>query len=90
LYSVIREFSPSEKYDTNTGSYIKDDIDKKRAYSFLGIFGLVKAIEITHVLLRKDNINNGEILEETFSFLPDIVIDKNNDINIGAKFIFRI
>jgi hypothetical protein len=90
LYSVIKEFSPTEKYNAASGSYKKDDIDRKKAYSYLGIFSLVKAVEITHALLRKDKISNGELLENDFSFEPEVKININDDILIGAKFVCRI
>ena len=90
LYSAIKEFSPSEKYDSASGSYKKADINKKRGYSYIGILSIVKAVEITHALLRKDKISNGELLEEKFSFEPELKIDIHDHILIGAKFIRRI
>jgi hypothetical protein len=90
IYSVIKEFSPSEKYNPETKSYNKDSVDKKKAYSYLGAFCLLKAVEITHVILRKDRITNGEIIENNFSFEPEVIIDNNDHLLFGAKFVCRI
>ncbi len=89
VYSVIREFSPGETYCIGTNSYKKDKINKNRAYTYLGVFGFVKIIEISHALLVNDEIRNGMIKEESFSFEPDIMVDGENGLTIGARYTSR-
>ncbi len=89
LYSVIKELSRGESYNIIGDSYEKDEINKMRAYAYLGAFGLVKIVEIFHALLVKDRIRNGEIINGTFSFEPDVRIDRNANFTIGAKYSCR-
>ncbi len=88
LYSVFREFSASERYDNTSGSYIKESRDKKRAYFYLSSFGLLKMIEIAHVLLIRDNIRNGKITEREFGFEPAVLMD-DNGVSIGMQYTVK-
>ena len=85
LYSAIKEFSAGETYDAATNSYKKESRNKKRAYSYLGALGLLKIIEVTHVILVKDNIKSGKIHEENYGFEPAVYPDSSG-INFGMQY----
>jgi len=89
IYYTIREFSRDEKYDEASNSYKKGDINSKRAYTLLSLLGVLKIAEITHVMLLKDNIKNGRLIEEEFAFKPYMYIDENNDFIIGSSYTFK-
>jgi len=55
----------------------------------LGTLGLVKIIEITHVLLLKDNIRSGKIVEETFGFKPNIYFNIGNGAALSVEYTYR-
>lgn len=89
LYALLREYSPAEKYDPLSKTYKKDDIDKKTAYSYMAAFGLLKIIDITHAVLRDDNVRNGELIEEDFTFEPEIHFNDGTGMNFGLKFSYK-
>lgn len=89
IYSILHEYSPQEKYNPDKGSYEKGDSNKNRALVLTGVLGIVKTIEIIHVILLKDAIKNGVILEDKFAVEPDIFFDYENNMNIGAKYTYR-
>ena len=88
LYLAIKEFSAGENYNRDTNSYTKESTNKKKAYAYLGALGLLKAIEITHVVLAKDNISNGKVLEESYGFEPAVYKD-DKGLNFGAQYTIR-
>jgi hypothetical protein len=88
LYMAIKEFSPDKTYDRNTNSYIKKSRNKKTAYTYLGALGVLKMIEFTHVILIKDNIRNGTVLEESYGFEPAVYRDAFG-LNFGAQYTVR-
>jgi hypothetical protein len=88
LYMAIKEFSAGETYDHNTNSYIKENRDKKKAYAYLGALGVLKLVEITHVILVKDSIRNGKALEESYGFEPAVYKDVFG-LNFGAQYTVR-
>lgn len=89
LYSIIKEATPTERYNAATDSYQKEETDKNRLYTYLSIFGVVKLVEVFHAILSKDNIKHGRIIEEKYSFEPEVIFKNESDLNIGAKYIFR-
>ena len=88
LYSFLKEFSAGKTYNAQTNSYTKNKINKKKAYTYLSALALLKIIEITHVSLIRDNIKNGKLIKDSFTFEP-VMYDNNNEINIGMQYIFR-
>ncbi|MBN2040020.1 MAG: hypothetical protein JW864_08270 [Spirochaetes bacterium] len=87
LYSFLKEMSPGKSYNEQKGTYTKDSINRKKAYTWLGAFTLLKIFEITHVSLIRDNIKNGKQIDKGFAFEP-VIYDYNNDINIGIQYTF--
>lgn len=88
LYCFLKEMSAGKEYNEVTGSYSREKINKKKAYTYLGALTLLKIIEITHVSLIRDNIRNGMQLEDGYALEPAIY-DNNNGINFGLQYTFR-
>ena len=88
LYMAIKELCADETYHRDTNSYSKASINKKKAYTYLGALGLLKVIEITRVILVKDNICNGKLLEENYGFEPAVYNDENG-LNFGVQYTVR-
>lgn len=87
LYCTIREFSSGEKYNQLTGRYEKESINRKRAYLYAGSYALLKAVEITHAVLSRDRIMNGDVSENTdFSVEPVAYIGTDSELILGMKF----
>ncbi len=80
LYMTIKEFTSAKGASKSE--------HKKKAYAYLGGFGLLKAIEITHVLLIKENIRNGTLLEETGGFEP-VVYSFKSGPNFGGQYVYK-
>ncbi|MFH0975606.1 MAG: hypothetical protein V1874_07455 [Spirochaetota bacterium] len=88
LYMAIKEFSASEIYNRATDSYSKHNGDKKKGYGYLGALTIVKIIEITRVILVKDNIKNGTVIEESFGFEPAVYKDAYG-LGFGAQYTLK-
>ncbi len=84
LYLTIREFCADERYNESTGEYSKSDINKKKAFTLLGAYGILKTVEIIHAVVSKDRIMNGERIAETEIFQPLVLPDEDS----GLKFAF--
>ncbi len=80
LYMSLKEFA--------SGSGASRNGHKKKAYAYLGGLGLLKAIEIAHVLFVKDNIRNGKLLEETGGFEP-AVYGSDTGPSFGGQYVYR-
>ncbi len=89
LYYTIRAFTPAERYNSVTGNYEKDDIDRNRAYLMAGAYGLLKTIEIIHAVLLPDRIGNGRIIEETGWPEPVFSFDEKINPVFGLKYTYR-
>lgn len=89
LYSTIYMFSQEEKYDSVRGKYVKEDIDKKRAYTMLGVTAFVKLIEVIHVIYSKDQIYSGETYTQNYFIEPTMYLSNANDVNYGLKVNYK-
>lgn len=89
LYFTIRAFTPEERYNGTTGAYEKGDVDRERAYTLLGVLGFVKMVEIVHVLLIKDTIRNGTVLEEEYALQPLLHVDEERRLSFGLQYCYR-
>ncbi len=89
VYATLREFSRSRTYNPSTGSYDKGDINKRRAYGLLGALCAVKAVEITHVLLLKDRIRSGRVLEERYALEGIFRDEEDGGMILGASVAYR-
>ena len=87
LYLCISEFSDGKTYHSESGTYTKDRGNRQKAKLYLGMYGALKIIEITHVILLKDNIRNGKI-EEVSGFEPAVYSDRLG-VNMGIQYTFR-
>jgi hypothetical protein len=88
LYMALKEFSGAKTYNRATDSYINEGRNKKKAYTYLGALGILKAIEVTHIILVKDKIKNGNVLEESYGFEPAVYKDSLG-LNFGAQYTVR-
>jgi len=75
VYSVLREYSYSWRYNAGTDSYRKSREDEGRLRLYLGALGAVKVIEVAHVLLIGHSISAGRVTEERFSVAPELLYD---------------
>lgn len=91
MYYTIREFSHEERYDAATDSYRKSGLNKKAAYLLLGSYCAVKLIEVVHVLLIKDNITSGSVVQDEYSYsiAPEFRIDNEKNLTIGVRCAYR-
>lgn len=89
FYYTIKEFSPSRRYDETGDRYVSSDINKKRAYTFLAGFGVVKLVEIIHAIVLPDKIQNGTVEEQSFSIYPFAVFNYPEERVFGAAFSLR-
>jgi hypothetical protein len=89
LYYTIRAFTPEERYNRETGAYEKGDVDKERAFTLLGVLGFVKIVEVIHVLLIRDNIKNGTMLEGEFALQPLLRMDEERRLSLGLQYCYR-
>jgi hypothetical protein len=89
LYSTIRALVPEERYNRVTGAYEKGNVNKERAYALLGVLGFVKMVEVIHVLLIKDNIRNGTLLEEEYALQPLLHMDEERRMSLGLQYCYK-
>jgi hypothetical protein len=89
LYSAIRALVPEERYNRVTGAYEKGNADKERAFTLLGVLGFVKMVEVIHVLLIKDNIRNGTLLEEEYALKPLLHMDEERRLSLGLQYCYK-
>ena len=89
LYFTIREFCPEKKYNKLTRTFFKDRINKTRAYSLLSAACAVKIAGIVHAILLRDNVRNGEIIEEGYDFEPIVYAGEGSDVNLGLQYSYR-
>ncbi len=90
LYKTFQAFSSKETYNATTDRYEKHAIDRTKAYTYLSIFAGVKIIEILHTIFTKEDISNGEIIEESsLSFTPAIIPDEKFNLSYGAQINFH-
>jgi hypothetical protein len=89
LYFTIREFCPEKKYNKLTRSFFKDRINKTRAYSLLSAACAVKIAGILHAVLIKDDIGNGDIIEEGHGIEPIVYAGEGTDLKYGLQYSYR-
>ena len=85
LYLAIREFSPPERYDPSSGSYNRDPVRRARAWTAAGVFGLVKIVELVHVLRSRDRIMNGVVEHESVEAEPVMYGDPETGVSLGLQ-----
>ncbi len=90
MYYTIKEFSLAERYDPVSRSYASTgSIDKTVAFSFLGTLALAKIIEIFHSVYIRDQISNGEVIENKFFVEPVVWVNEKSGLNLGIKYTVR-
>lgn len=89
LYFTLREFCPDKKYDPLTRSFHTVKVNKARAYSLLSAALCVKIAEVVHAILIRDNIMNGEIIEEGYLPEPVIYSVENAGMQYGLQYSYR-
>lgn len=90
MYYAIQNLVKEEKYNTDTNTYTEGEANTKRAYSILGVFAIVKTIEIIHVLLIRDNIRNGVVsANNNFELQPRIFFDEEKRFSLGAQCTYK-
>ncbi len=88
VYSALREYSSAQRYDAPTDSYRKTRGDPERLRIYLGALGVVKIIEVAHVLSVGNSISAGRVLEERFSIAPELLFDEG-DVAPGLRMTYR-
>jgi hypothetical protein len=88
LYSTIYCFNSDETYNSSTGSYEEESVDKKRAFTLLGIYSALKIVEIIHVLLTDENISVGTEYVSQYYFAPTFYSTNDNKNNYGVMCTF--
>jgi hypothetical protein len=89
VYFIIRDFTPSLRYNPLTRKYYNGKSVKKRGFCLLGAYGGLKIIECLHAVFIRDRIDSGEIMEESFSMLPDLDLDYDMRLRYGLRCIYR-
>jgi hypothetical protein len=89
LYYTVRNFTPPEKYNPSTGSYETGRVRRRQGHAAIGALAALKLAEITHVLLSKDRIGAGTVVEERFSLEPDVFIDHEGGAALGIRCAYR-
>ncbi len=89
LYFTIREFCPEKKYNPLTRSFSTARVNKARAYSLLSAALCVKIAEVVHAVLMRDNVMNGEVIEEGYMFEPVIYSGENAGTQYGMQYSYR-
>jgi hypothetical protein len=89
LFFTIREFCPDKKYMVLSRSFSGERINKIRAYSLLSALGAVKVAEFFHSVFIRDNIRNGDIIEEDFTVEPFVYAGEKADFNLGMRLSYR-
>lgn len=90
VYLTLRSFAPERRYDDASESWSEERADRRKGYAFAASLALVKIIEITHVLLFPDHIDNGEMLEERASITPVALLESGRGgIILGAQISMR-
>ena len=89
LYFTIREFCPEKKFDPLTRRFHTARVNRASAYSLLSAALCVKIAEVVHAVLIRDNIMNGDIIEEGYMFEPVIYSGENAGTNFGLQYSYR-
>lgn len=76
VYSALREYSYSWRYDEAADSYRRSRGDRGRLRLYLGALGALKIVEVAHVLLLGHSISAGRVSEERFSVAPELLPDE--------------
>lgn len=88
VYSALREYSSARRYDQATDSYRSSRGDAGRLRMYLGALGVVKIVEVAHVLSIGHSISAGRVIEERFSLAPELLFDRG-DIAPGVRMTYR-
>ncbi len=90
LYYTIRSFCRESRYNETTGEYERGERNTRRGYMALGALAAVKIVEIVHALVIDDRIENGEMVEERYSFSPAVIPEsERGGIIFGAQCALR-
>ena len=89
LYFTLREFCPDRIYQPLTGQFKTKKINKTRAYTLLSATCAVKIGEILHAVLMRDRIQNGEIIEDSYTVEPLISSGDGAGLNLGFQYSYR-
>lgn len=89
LYTTLREFSRSEEYIPETGSYRKKDAERENAKKLCAALILSKLVETVHTLVCTEDIENGRVTEEYIIPEPFFSIDERNSPVYGISASYR-
>ncbi len=89
LYMTLREFSTPEYYDETTNTYTKGSTNRNRAIAFCSLFALSKTVEVIHAIIGKENISNGEVIDEYVIPAPLFSLDDKGKPVYGASVTFK-
>ncbi len=89
LYGVMYNLVQPEYYNSDTKEYEKGQRNTTRAYTFASVLGVVKIIEMVHVLMMDDNIRNGKIEEEMYTLHPVMMTEPDGELRGGVALTLR-
>ena len=89
LYGILYNWAQPEYYNSDTKEYEKGQRNTTRAYTFASVLGVVKIIEMVHVLMIDDNIRNGKVVEEMYTLHPVIMAEPDGALRGGAAITLR-
>jgi len=89
MYGVLYELSPSERYDSGSGRYVKGGINRGKAAAFISALAVVKTVEIVHAVLLRDRIWNGSVVEEGVTLEPLAVMREDETLAMGMQVVKR-
>jgi len=89
LYGILYNWARPEYYNSDTREYEKGQRNTTRAYTFASVLGVVKIIEIVHVLMIDDNIRNGKVVEEMYTLHPVMMTEPDGELRGGAAITLR-
>ncbi|MBN2159055.1 MAG: hypothetical protein JW807_06640 [Spirochaetes bacterium] len=89
LYFTLREFLPDRKFNPLTRTFTRAKVSKLRAYSLLSAACAVKIAEVVHAVLMRDDIQNGDIIDEGYAVEPIIYSGEDYNVSLGLQYSYR-
>ena len=83
MYWTLRAMLPGQHYNNSTHSYQTDSINRRNAALLFTSLGIVKTVEIIHLLYQRDAIDNGSVRD---SFEPHVSMDEKQGLITGLCF----
>jgi len=91
FYFILQEFLADQTYNSTTKQWVQNEskISSATAWTLVGIYAGIKIIEIVHAVLMRDDIQNGEVIDDKHFIEPVIKIDQNAQTILGLRYNYR-